>query len=200
MDNSRISLERRTDYRVVRHEDALWQVREVDSRMIPGALGDRCLLFESPEVVRRLWLFPANWWELDDDALWQYSERGPQLSARAERRRQELGAAIQSAMECIGTARALMSRTKAAVEANREARSELRGLLQSCREERRAMRATVEAHASRLREDGISAEDASLLFANAIREGAAQAYADDGSLRQFQRDAGRWCAQVYRVA
>lgn len=200
MDNNRPSLNRCTALRSLTHEDALWHVRELDTRKIPGALGDRCLLFESPEVIRRVWLFPANWWELDDDALWQYSERRPRLSAEAEKRRHELDTAVQRAMESIDTARVLASRMKAAAEANREGRAELRCLLQSCREERRAMRATVEAHASRLRQAGISAEDASLLIANAIREGATQAYADDGSLKQFQRDAGRWCAQAYRAA
>ena len=178
----------------------MWHVRELDTRKIPGALGDRCLVFESPEVIRRVWLFPANWWELDDGALWQYGERRPLLNAETEKRRHELDAAIQRAMESIDAARALASRMKAAAEANREARVELRGLLQSCREERRAMRAIVEAHASRLRQAGMGAEDACALIANAIREGATQAYADDGSLKQFQRDAGRWCAQAYRAA
>jgi hypothetical protein len=194
------SLNRCTALRTLTHEDAVWQVREVDARKIPGALGDRCLVFDSPEVIRRVWLFPANWWELDDDALWQYGEHRPRLSVEAEKRRHELDAAVQRAMESIDAARGLAIRMKAAAEANREVRAELRCLLQSCREERRAMRATVEAHASSLRQAGITAEDASMLIANAIREGATQAYADDGSLKQFQRDAVRWCAQAYQAA
>jgi hypothetical protein len=48
-----------------------WTVREVDARRVPGARADRCLICESGEVVRRLWEYPKNWTELDDEALWK---------------------------------------------------------------------------------------------------------------------------------
>src|SRR4051794_35182356 len=96
----------------------VWDVREADARDVPGARGPRCLIFESPEVVRRVWVFPANWRELDDDALWRYSEQTPLLNAQAEARRRELDSAVQRAMESINAAQALVARMKAAVEVN----------------------------------------------------------------------------------
>jgi len=46
-----------------------WTVREIDARNIPGALGPRCLVFESVEMVRRLWVYPAAWMSLPARAL-----------------------------------------------------------------------------------------------------------------------------------
>src|SRR4051812_23417687 len=49
--------------------EANWTVREIDARNIPGALGPRCLVFESVEMVRRLWVYPAAWMSLPARAL-----------------------------------------------------------------------------------------------------------------------------------
>lgn len=46
-----------------------WLVAEVDARDIPGALAERCLVFQSEHVARRLWHYPANWHSLSDYAL-----------------------------------------------------------------------------------------------------------------------------------
>ena len=48
---------------------ALWSVREVDCRLVPGALAARCLVFDSAAIVRRVWHYPRDWAELDDVAL-----------------------------------------------------------------------------------------------------------------------------------
>lgn len=46
-----------------------WLIAEVDARDIPGALGDRCLVFQSDHIARKLWEYPANWHSLSDYAL-----------------------------------------------------------------------------------------------------------------------------------
>ena len=46
-----------------------WLVTEVAAHDIPGALADRCLVFQSEHVARRLWHYPANWYSLSDYAL-----------------------------------------------------------------------------------------------------------------------------------
>ena len=46
-----------------------WLVAEVDARGIPGALADRCLVFQSEHVARKLWHYPADWYSLSDYAL-----------------------------------------------------------------------------------------------------------------------------------
>jgi hypothetical protein len=45
-----------------------WAVREVVTPQ-PWARGDRCLVLNSRECVRRIWRYPADWRRLDADAL-----------------------------------------------------------------------------------------------------------------------------------
>jgi hypothetical protein len=45
-----------------------WTVREVETPQ-PWARGERCLVLNSRECVRRLWRYPANWRGLDADVL-----------------------------------------------------------------------------------------------------------------------------------
>ena len=47
----------------------LWSVREVSCALVPGAVRPRCLIFDSTAIVRRVWRYPADWAELDDDGL-----------------------------------------------------------------------------------------------------------------------------------
>ena len=45
-----------------------WTVREVETPQ-PWARGERCLVLNSRECVRRLWQYPSAWRMLDADAL-----------------------------------------------------------------------------------------------------------------------------------
>jgi hypothetical protein len=45
-----------------------WTVREVETPQ-SWARGDRCLVLNSRECVRRLWRYPTDWRVLDADAL-----------------------------------------------------------------------------------------------------------------------------------
>jgi len=56
-------------------DGARWQVREVDARDVPGARGERCLLFEGEGVVRRVWTYPHNWAHLPPEELVSLSWR-----------------------------------------------------------------------------------------------------------------------------
>ena len=55
-----------------RHE-RFWRIREVDTRTVPGAKADRCLICESAEdgLVRRVWNYPPHWGDLSDRELQQ---------------------------------------------------------------------------------------------------------------------------------
>jgi hypothetical protein len=46
-----------------------WRVSERDARNDPGKRGDRCLIFSSPDAVRRVWNYPAAWRTLSDEEL-----------------------------------------------------------------------------------------------------------------------------------
>jgi len=42
----------------------LWTVTERNAEDVPGSRGPRCLIFASPEAVRRVWTYPAGWRDL----------------------------------------------------------------------------------------------------------------------------------------
>jgi hypothetical protein len=46
-----------------------WTVREIDGKDVPAARGERCLIFECTNAVRRVWRYPRHWRELKDPEL-----------------------------------------------------------------------------------------------------------------------------------
>ena len=55
-------------YVVVDRTGVEWTVREVATPQ-PWARGERCLVLNSRECVRRIWRYPSEWRGLDADAL-----------------------------------------------------------------------------------------------------------------------------------
>jgi hypothetical protein len=55
--------------REVESDHARWHVREVLAVNVPGAPRDFCLIFDRGTVCRRLWTYPSDWLELEDEAL-----------------------------------------------------------------------------------------------------------------------------------
>ena len=45
-------------------EHVPWTVTERDAHDVPGKRGIRCLIFASPDAVRRVWEYPADWRDL----------------------------------------------------------------------------------------------------------------------------------------
>src|SRR3954468_13485050 len=60
--------------REIIREGIRWNVREMDSTRVPGARRDRCLIYESEGIIRRVWDFPETWRELSPDELWALVE------------------------------------------------------------------------------------------------------------------------------
>ena len=52
-----------------------WEVREVSGADVPGARGGKCLVFESPVVIRRVWDVPPDWRALSGEELSELSWR-----------------------------------------------------------------------------------------------------------------------------
>jgi hypothetical protein len=50
-----------------------WQVNERRCVAVPGARGASCLIFDSGDVIRRVWEFPAHWRTLSAIALSELS-------------------------------------------------------------------------------------------------------------------------------
>lgn len=61
--------------RVVVHMGVEWSVVECDGAHVPGGRGPRCLIFASPEAIRRIWDVPPDWYTLSDAALFALSWR-----------------------------------------------------------------------------------------------------------------------------
>jgi hypothetical protein len=57
----------------VDNEGVEWEVVEVDGSRVPAARGDRCLVFRSPNAIRRVWNYPARWSELGVRELMELS-------------------------------------------------------------------------------------------------------------------------------
>ena len=57
---------------IVRYSDgagSFWSVREQDASRTPGARETRCLIFDSVDAIRRVWIYPANWRQFTAEAL-----------------------------------------------------------------------------------------------------------------------------------
>ncbi|HEY0777999.1 MAG TPA: hypothetical protein VGD56_08545 [Gemmatirosa sp.] len=61
--------------RVLVHMGVEWIVTECDGAKVPGSRGPRCLVFASPDAIRRVWDVPTNWHVLSDAALFALSWR-----------------------------------------------------------------------------------------------------------------------------
>ena len=46
-----------------------WEVVEVDGTTVPAARGRRCLIFQAPHAVRRVWSYPPEWASLGGPEL-----------------------------------------------------------------------------------------------------------------------------------
>jgi len=46
-----------------------WRVTEHDGRRVPGSRGERCLIFASEGVIRRVWDYPPAWRHLPPATL-----------------------------------------------------------------------------------------------------------------------------------
>ena len=177
-----------------------WIVREADCRKVPGARGSTALIFESAHKVRRVWVFPRNWYELDEESLWALSERAMRLSTRLDRSADTLSSALSASLGVIAEVEQRLARAKAAIADNRARQEERRKLLSRCRAERNRMREMVQAHVRELQRFGISAEDIGLYVASAARETIMQLSTSPDCARRLELDVDRWCAEAYRAA
>ena len=61
--------------RVLVHHGVEWTVTECDGTHVPGSRGAQCLIFASPEAIRRVWDVPPDWHTLGDAELFALSWR-----------------------------------------------------------------------------------------------------------------------------
>jgi hypothetical protein len=56
----------------------LWQVTESHAPDVPGAMGLKCLIFDSQAICRRYWIYPIGWFALSDDHLLDFMNQSRQ--------------------------------------------------------------------------------------------------------------------------
>jgi hypothetical protein len=185
-------------------EEVSWIVREADTSRMPGARGERCLIFDSESVVRRVWQFPTDWQSLDDDALWALTLKSQLPAAICGARpamRPALASAITLAVETSERARRLIGVFAALSAENLELRSETTETLARCRESRAAMRNSVEAFAAAMRTEGVAPEEAIVLIKGAVIDGVGPAaVTDDPDAQVVMREAVAWGIAAYYAA
>jgi hypothetical protein len=181
----------------------------MDCRALPGARGERCLVFDSDGVVRRIWTFPDAWSELSDDALYAImiafvADPPPLLDTAARVVRQQTpttASSVAAATASAFQARMLITEMNLILEHTRTLRQEQRELLERCRNIRSEMRATIESYAVSLRDDNVSPERAISLMKSAMQEGLAGPLASETAGGDELMSAGvAWGISAYFAA
>ncbi len=54
---------------IVDESGAHWRVTEARANDVPGAQASHCLIFDSENVCRRLWRYPADWMRLPEEVV-----------------------------------------------------------------------------------------------------------------------------------
>ena len=190
----------RSQKRSFTRNDVNWVVREADARSVPGSKGAAALIFDSRETTRRVWVFPRNWQQLDTKELWALSERAPTISTKFDVRSHDLSAALYHSLVAINRAHVLLLEAEITAAENSELRAECRRLAAVCRAERGQMQQAVETHTREVRTGGLTAEDACLYVASAVRETVEQLQTSNDSAARLENDTSRWCADAYQAA
>ena len=175
--------------RTLTREQKDWKISEVNTAAVPGASSGHCLIFDSDTVVRRCWLYPRDWSELGDDALWALLDiRSPLMSPAAWRK-------------TVATAKEVTSENYALRGDNRALRERHNELLDSCRESLETMMSAVGHYAVSLKQSGVAPETAIVLIKDALRDGLggeAKCEEPEGALRL--RDGVAWGIKAYYAA
>jgi hypothetical protein len=153
-----------------------WHVHEANAAHVPGARRDRCLIFDSDGIVRRVWTYPADWMNLTDDALWALVDGtgvppGDQAPARGPERRHSPRALPSVIAVAAELARSRAIAAELAVTADESHHEALARASERCDELRRSLHIAVNTYAETLRGNGVPPERAVVLIKAAVRDG-----------------------------
>ncbi len=192
-----------------------WCVHELDTSRVPGARADHCLIYESEDVVRRVWAYPPDWDALADDLLWALMESrsatyapSPQETAESTLTREraveipvtrEL-ATIERAFDVTARTRSLLAELHVSRECSQSLIDEQRELRERCRTVHQAMQESVRAYAMLLRRDGVPPEQALVLIKQAMQGGITGPCLDEMAAEQVLRHGVEWCIDAYFAA
>lgn len=179
-----------------------WVVHEASTALTPGAKTYRCLIFDSEGVVRRLWVFPERWEDLDDAEILRLLDAPPTPSegTRAVRHSGSHPTVI-AAIAAHVHAQELVAELMVVRDANRALTEERRALLDSCRQSREEMQFAVRQYVKTLRRAGVPPERAVALLKSTIEDGLGGMTARDTPGNEDLIDDGvRWGIEAYYAA
>jgi len=161
-----------------------WHVHEASATHVPGARRDRCLIFDSEGVVRRVWAYPSDWMNLPDDALWALIDHAgvplaDQAPARGTDRRHSPRGQPSVVAVAAELARSRALAAELAVTADRDHHEDLARATERCEELRRSLHFAINAYAETLRNNGVPPERAVVLIKAAVRDGLGSSGACD---------------------
>jgi hypothetical protein len=187
-----------------------WSVRETEATRLSAACADRCLIFDSDTIVRRVWAYPDAWEQLNDDELWAlvgttaHTHVTPRESRSAVARATapvETARVLALAAETTERAHSLLSKVALLHDANAPLRRDAQALLDCCREQRNVMRQAVECYAATMRASGVAPEQAIVRIKGAVTDGVgASIVVDDPDAEAVLRDAVAWGIAAYYAA
>jgi len=186
------------------HDGIEWHVREASAASVPGSHSERCLIFDSEMNVRRVWDYPAAWFDLSDDDLWRLTTVGRSSSSRflggATAAAPGSHPAVIAAAEAAARSSALLAEIAIMRQANRALRDEREALLEGCRQSRHEMRLAVQTYAGLLRNDGVPPERALLLIKSAIKSGIEATSCGEVEAERLIGDGVTWGIHAYYAA
>lgn len=182
-----------------------WRVREVPTAHLPGARGDRCLIYESDSVIRRVWSYPDDWTALPEETLWSLVERAgaaptPKHTEPVPAAPSVSGTSSTDAHGVSELARTLFDGMLSMRDASVAPRQERRRLVDECRRRREEMHAAVKVYAEALRRDGVPPERALVLLKDAVHHGLVGACAEEPVIEELVHDGVEWCIAAYYAA
>jgi hypothetical protein len=179
-------------------------VREASAASVPGSHSERCLIFDSEMNVRRVWDYPAAWFDLSDEDLWRLTTIGRSSSSRilggATAAAPGSHPAVIAAAETAARSSALLAEIAIMRQANRALREEREALLEGCRQSRHEMRLAVQTYAGLLRNDGVPPERALLLIKSAIKSGIEATSCGEVEAERLIGDGVTWGIHAYYAA
>ncbi len=176
-------------------DEVTWFVREVDARRVPGARADRCLIYETEGVVRRVWAFPTDWTTLSDDALWKLIEAV--ASPRPASMAAPAAASGDTSEALSADAITALARTLFAELVRARADDVGVSAQHPGRRTRAEMRAAIQGYARSLRRQGVPPERVLVLLKDAVQSGLAGTCLDEPLAEAMLHDGVEWCIDAY---
>lgn len=175
----------------------------MDATNVPGARAERCLIFDSEGVVRRAWVFPAAWNELDDESVFALLDGelpAPRALPVSETRSLACGdhSAVVASTHTAACTRSFFASLRNIRESESPVLIEGPPMIEEIRRCRQEMWSAIKAYTITLKREGVTPERTIVQVKAAVREGLDQAAAcPDHVSRELVDSAVTWCIDAY---